>query len=118
MSLYTELEQDWYEPDPRRGMFRSTAILAWEIGRKGSELFYIVPIGFVFDVSIPKLFTWLLDPCDPRFMKAACLHDHMLENGWDRTTAAGVFNDALTADGVSRLKRWAMFTAVAWFKWK
>lgn len=117
MSIYTETPEDWYEPDPRRNKFRNRAVLAWEIGRKGSELFYVVPIGFVFDVTVKWPFTLIFDPCDPRFMKAACLHDHMLVNDWDRTTAAGVFNDALKADGVSALKRWAMFTAVAWFKW-
>lgn len=116
MSLYTKIH-DWCKQIGKED-FVTILPVTWEVGKVGSSLFYNVPTGFPFNVSIPWLFKWLFDPCDPRFLKAACLHDHMLENGWDRTTAAGVFNDALMAEGVSRLERWAMFTAVAWFKWK
>lgn len=117
MSNYTEMRANWYEPAPKKGKYRNLTTLAWDIGRKDSGLTYIVPIGTTFDVSVPWIFSWIFAPDDSRFMKAACIHDQMIKENWDRTTAGGVFNDALRADGVSKLKRWAMFTAVTWFKW-
>lgn len=117
MSGYTRLSS-WYTPEPRVGKYQTSKLVHWEIGRPGSGAWLTVSEKYTFDVSIPALFTFAFDSHEPRFMKAACLHDWMLDQGWDRTTAAGVFNDALRADGVSRVKRMAMFTAVAWFKWK
>lgn len=111
------MTETWYKPLPKRGKYITCEPLTREIGRKGSNLLYTVPTGFPFDASVPRPLTWLFDPCDKRFMQASCLHDHTLENGWDRTTAGGVFNHALRDDGVSKLKRFAMFTAVVWYKW-
>ncbi|KQI68653.1 hypothetical protein AN189_10185, partial [Loktanella sp. 3ANDIMAR09] len=57
-------------------------------------------------------------PHDPRFHKAAALHDHLLRQGWDRLTAGAVFHDALLADGVPRWRRFAMWFAVSAFKFR
>jgi hypothetical protein len=91
--------------------------LPWDIGKKGSGLTYIVQAGHVFDVSIPKLFRWIFSPHDKRFMKAAALHDHMLQAGWSRTESAAIFHEALKADGVPRHERAVMFLAVALYKY-
>lgn len=94
-----------------------TAKLHWDIGAKGSGLTYRIGSGFVFDVSIPRILQWLFSPHDRRFLKAAALHDHMLEAGWSRAESAAVFHEALKADGVPRWKRMAMFLAVALYKY-
>jgi len=117
MSAYTKLFA-FLAPDPRRDHWITTQPVIWEIGKLGSGLTYTVPADFPFECSVPWWVPgWAIDPLDRRFMKASALHDHMLEHGWDRPTAGAIFNDALKADGVSRPKRFAMFTAVVWFKW-
>ncbi len=116
MSTYTESET-WVRPKGlAQGRYETDGFLEWELGRKGSDLWVIVPKGFVFDVSIPCGLRWLFDPHDHRFLKAAAIHDWLLRLGWDRTTAAAVFHEALKADGVSKRTRLVMFLAV--FLWK
>ena len=84
----------------------------WEIGIKGSGLWFSAPAGFAFDVSIPWYLRWLFNRHDPRFLKAAFLHDYALHLGWDRVSAAALFAAALKADGVSRRTRLAMTIGV------
>jgi hypothetical protein len=62
------------------------------------------------------MWRWAFNPHDPRFLKAAALHDEMLRCGWSRTTAAGEFHAALLADGVGRCTRFIMFSAVAFYR--
>lgn len=111
MSAYTCLARDWYVPLPGP-RFEVRHPVIWEIGRKGSGLWVTVPPGYVFDVSVPPPLRWLFDPADPRYLKAACLHDWLLDDGWYRVTAAGVFGAALRADGVGFWRRVAMVVAV------
>jgi hypothetical protein len=114
MSAYTTLE-NFYKS---RGDDKFVTIkeLVWRIGSKsGPE--YRIPAGWTFDVSVPKALQWLFSPSEPKFMKAAALHDHMLVYGWDRVTAGAVFHEALKADGVSVAKRLAMWLAVSLYKY-
>nr|WP_244977894.1 DUF1353 domain-containing protein [Aureimonas jatrophae] len=96
--------------------YRQHGATRWEIGAKGSGWWFEVRDGTVFDVSIPVLLRWIFDPHDPRYLKAAALHDELLRSGVDRITAAGASNAALAADGVSRPKRFAMTIAVAFYR--
>lgn len=89
-----------------------TQVLTWHIGRVDGPL-YIVPAGTLFDVSVPWFLAWLFSPHDHRYLKAAALHDHMLEAGWDRPTAAAQFAMALKADRVPLWRRVPMFLATA-----
>ncbi len=75
-----------------------------------------MPAGFRVDVSVPIPLRWLFSPHDPRFLKAAALHDHMLNEGWNRIEAAGPFERALAADGTSLWRRLVMFLAVALYR--
>ncbi|KIT17459.1 DUF1353 domain-containing protein [Jannaschia aquimarina] len=113
MSRYTDLHGWWVETDTG---FRTIKPIFWEVGRKGSRLWVIVPIGYDFDVSIPVWARWLFDPRDPRYLKAAALHDWLLDDEWERVTAGGIFNRALRADGVGVLRRLAMTLAVVLFR--
>lgn len=97
--------------------YRQRGRTSWEIGYKGSGHFEHVEDGTVFDVSIPRLLWRFFDPHDQRFFKAAALHDELLKRGFDRVTAAGAFNQALKADGVSAARRLAMTAAVAFYRW-
>lgn len=113
MSKYTDVT-NWHTRSGSK--YRTLAPVTWEIGRLGSGLKITVPAGYLFDVSVPWAFRWLIDPHDTRFLKAACLHDYTLEDGWDRVACAAVLADALKADGVSRSKRLAATLAVVVWK--
>lgn len=117
MSKYTDAT-NWYKPTT--GIrYKTTKSLEWELGSKGSGLWIRVPVGFIFDVSIPKPLRWLLSPHNPKLLKAACLHDYTLHVlGWKRVAAASTFSEALRADNVNSLLRLMMVYAVIGWKWK
>lgn len=100
------------------GDYLTDADLRWDLGKKGSGLTYTVSADFRFDVSVPRILQWAFNPNDRRFLKAAALHDHMLESGWSRIESAAVFHEALKADKVPRAKRLAMFLAVALWRYR
>lgn len=118
MSAYTALQTAGLFVPAGGILYRTTAPIAWEVGKVGSGWWFTVPAGTVFDVSIPTPLRLLFSPHDPRFLKAAALHDEMLKAGFDRLTSAAVFNDALKADGVSGARRLAMTAAVAFYRWQ
>jgi hypothetical protein len=116
MSLYTRHLA--ISPGPG-SLWTLTNVLTWEIGFKGSGLVWTVPAGFASDLaSIPLLARLVFDRGDSRYAKAAILHDHMLDAGFDRLTAAAEFHSALRADGVKRWRRLVMFLAVALWKYR
>ena len=116
MSAYTHAE-DWCLPVGGI-LYQSIRPLSWEVGAQGSGLIVTVPAGTVFDVSIPRGLRWLFDPHDPRYLKAAALHDEMLLRGWARTTAGAEFHEALKADKVAMWRRLSMWLAVSLFKYR
>lgn len=93
--------------------YRMRDDMAFEIGRLGSGMVYVVPNGFRFDVSIPRAARWLFNPHDYRYLKAAALHDHMLAEEWDAQTAAATFYRALRASRVPAWRAVVMYLAVA-----
>jgi hypothetical protein len=97
--------------------YRLATDLIWRIGHEQGPA-YLVPAGFIFDVSVPGLLRWLFDPHRKDFHKAAALHDHMLQSGWSRITAAAEFHNALKADGVGAARRLAMLMAVLLWKFE
>ena len=97
--------------------YLSSELISFDLGNLGSNLTYVVPSGFEFDVSIPRGLRFILSPHNPKYLKAAAIHDHMLKSGWDRPTAGGVFQAALKVSGVNSATRLAMFFAVTLWKW-
>lgn len=96
--------------------YATTTPLAWGIGREGGPEI-IIPSGFPFDVSVPPPLRWWASPHDPRYLRAAALHDWLLLDGWWRVTAGAIFLEALRADGVGRIRRLAMWLAVSLYRW-
>lgn len=97
------------------GRFTASKDLTWDIGRLGSGVTITVPALYEHDVSVPGLLTPFFSRTEPKFQRAARLHDWLLDDGWSAWTSAAVFYDALKADGVPRLKRWSMAIAVLGF---
>ncbi|QGH74591.1 tail assembly chaperone [Bacteriophage DSS3_VP1] len=117
MSHFTELKH-WYWQG-RNKQYITTKEVKWEIGVEGSSLWVTVPKGFNFDVSVPKALTWLVDPHNPKYFKAACLHDYALhELNWDRVSAAALFSEALRAEKLNSVLRLLMVYAVIGWNWK
>ncbi|MBU2533335.1 MAG: DUF1353 domain-containing protein [Alphaproteobacteria bacterium] len=99
-------------PTPSRS-WRLAETLAWEIGRKGSELFVFLPPGFETDLaSIPFWARSLFNPADARFAKASVLHDYLISTGWAPPSASAAFAEALAADGVGKWRASIMGLAV------
>jgi putative heme degradation protein len=48
---------------------------------------------------------------------AACLHDWLLLDGWDRFTAAAAFFDGLRAAGVGRRRAFTLAVATIMWRW-
>ena len=92
------------------------APLVWHVGTESGPV-YEVPAGYEFDVSIPWWARWIFSPHERAYHKAAALHDHMLEAGWNRMTAGGEFHEALKADGVAMWRRLIMFLAVVLYRY-
>jgi Protein of unknown function (DUF1353) len=88
--------------------------IIWRIGCPTGPL-YIVPAGFEFDVSIPWWLYWLFSPHEPKYFKAAAIHDHMLEAGWDSLTAGANFHEALKAENVGLFVRIIMWLGVSFW---
>lgn len=115
MSAYTDAS-DWCQHDSDL-MYITTAPLSWEIGRKGSGYVVDIPVGWIFDVSVPLVLRWIFSPHDIRYLKAAAVHDWLLEDRWSRVTAGAEFHEALRADGVGMGRRLAMWLAASVWRW-
>lgn len=115
MSRYTEEMQRFVRQVD--GRYRLVAALPWHIGHVGGPVI-TVPVGFVFDVSIPWFARWVFNPNARQYFKAAALHDFLLIEGFDRLTAGACFHEALRADGVPTWRRLVMWLAVSLWKYK
>lgn len=115
MSDFTRLD-DWCLPlsDNR---YITTKPVIWEVAVEGSGWFITIPKGFIFDVSIPKYLRWILSPGNPKYRGAGCVHDYVLEMGWDWVRAAAEFNLVLKVSKVDLRVRLAMFLAVVLYKY-
>ena len=100
------------------GKYYAREALVWGVGFKENPNKEVAPAGKPFDVSVPAPFRWLFDPHNPKYFPAARLHDHLLEIGYDRVSAAGAFNHGLKSTGVNWATRVVMTTAVVLFKFK
>lgn len=116
MSAYTKAANWCVSLDGRK--YITVRPLSWELGRKESGYIVTVPRDYVFDVSIPWFARWIFDPHDPAYLKAAALHDCLLDRQWERVSAAAVFHNALKADQVSLWRRLTMWLAVSLFRFR
>ncbi len=106
----TESGLDWCVPGGSRG-YVTTRTITWEIGGPGSLWSLVIPAGREFESSVPRLARWFLSPADPRFLRAALVHDHLLEAGFRPFFAAGEWLSAARDDGAP--PRFALIAALA-----
>lgn len=92
---------DWCSPGGARGYITRQTV-AWGIGKKGSPWVLTIPPGREFESSVPRLARWIVSPDDPRFLRSALIHDHLLEAGYRPFFAAGEWYDAALSEGAPR----------------
>ena len=97
----------------------TTRPLEWPIGKKESGWRLTVATGREFESSVPELkykkrwlqsllgwfqpFTWLMRPDDPFFLKSACIHDVLLEDGYRVAFADSQWFEAALPTKLTRL---------------
>lgn len=95
-----------------------TSELMWDIGIKDSGWQLVIPESFSFDISIPKALWWLVSPHHEPWLLASCIHDRLLNEGFDRSFAAGEWYRAAKAmekyDDKSWLVLGAYYAIVLW----
>lgn len=98
-----------FERGGSRGWVTTEAI-EWDLGRKDSGYTLYIWAGKEFESSVPWYLTWLMNPDDPRFLLAACVHDVLLEDGFRPFFSASEWYDAALKGGAS--KGFALLAAV------
>ena len=79
---------------------------------------YCVPKDFQTDFASVPRFLWPLLPPHGRVKKAAILHDWLYQQSHiPREHCDRVFLEAMTADHVPPVQRWAMYEGVRLFGW-
>lgn len=98
----------WCEAGGARG-YVVTQAFTWDIGREGSDLKLHVPEGREFESSVPRSLQWLWSPHDPYFLKAAVVHDILLEDGNGAVFSDSQWFDAARSAGAPGLKTWVAY---------
>lgn len=93
----------WVEKGGSRGYVVKKTIV-WSVGKKHSGMNFIVQRGFEFESSVPRALHWLFSPDDPYFLKAAAIHDCMLEEGYRRAFADSQWFEAALSEGAPPLR--------------
>ena len=77
-----------------------------------------IPAGFPLDfASVPRFLQGVF-PQVGRYCRAALVHDALYRDGLvGRSVADALFLEIMRGDGVDRLTRWAMYSAVRCFGW-
>lgn len=76
----------WCKKGGSRG-YITVSEVTWSIGVKNGPHVITIPEGREFESSVPLILQTLWSPDDPYFLKAALIHDHLLEGGWRRQSA-------------------------------
>jgi Protein of unknown function (DUF1353) len=85
--------------------------LEWNIGREGSVWVLTVPVGFSFDSSVPRWLRWIVSANHAPWLLAACVHDRLLQEGFDKAFAAGEWWRAARAMRAKDPKAWLVLPA-------
>ncbi len=90
--------EPWHAPGITRD-YMTVKPVVHAIGRAGSGWRLLIPSGREFESSVPRALRWLISPDDPRFLRAALVHDHLLEEGNRALFSAGEWHAAARASG-------------------
>ena len=71
-----------------------------------------VPQGREFESSVPRWLWWAFSPDDPFFLKAACIHDTLLEDGYRQAFADSQWFEAAMSEHAPPLRTWLAYCAM------
>ena len=97
------LDTSFYKMGGSRG-YVSTKKVSWSIGIKDGPYLLNIPKGREFESSVPVPLRIFWSPDDPYFLKAALVHDHLLENGWRRQSADAQWYEVALSVGAPKFK--------------
>ncbi len=93
----------WCKKGGSRG-YVTTRPLNWWIGKRNSGWLLTVPEGREFESSVPKSLHRFFPPDDPHFLKAACIHDYLIEAGYRRAFADSQWFEAALSEQAPELR--------------
>ena len=96
-------DTSWCKKGGARG-YVTTRPLDWWIGKKHSMWLLTVPAGREFESSVPRGLRWAFSPDDPLFLKSACIHDMLLEEGYRLAFADSQWFEAALSEGAPQLR--------------
>ncbi len=73
-------DTSWCRKGGARG-YVTTAPVYWHLMWKGSPYVLDIPVGREFESSVPRTLQKVWSPDDPKYLKAALIHDVLLERG-------------------------------------
>ena len=112
-------DTSWCTKGGARG-YVTTRRLDWWIGKKDSGWLLTVPEGREFESSVPRWLWWLFSPDDPYFLKAACIHDMLLEEGYRVAFADSQWFEAALSEHAPGLRLRLAYSAMRarqFWKW-
>ncbi len=101
----------WHRKGGARG-YVTTRPLEWWIGKEHSMWLLTVPVGREFESSVPRGLQWLFSPDDPLFLKSACIHDTLLEEGFRQAFADSQWFEAAMSEHAPPLRVWLAYSAM------
>jgi hypothetical protein len=101
---------NWIKTGGGRGYY-TTQEFHWYLGKDNFGVPIVIPVGREFESSVPPLLGWIISPDDPKFLRAALVHDFLLESGHGAWTSAGEWYRLTILDGAN--KRHALICGLA-----
>jgi len=92
--------------------YTTTMDMHWDIGKRGSGWVLRIPAGREFESSVPRCLCWVFSPDDPHFLKAALIHDTLLERGYRHAFADSQWFEAALSEHAPIMRAWAAYTAM------
>lgn len=101
-------DTSWCIKGGARG-YTTTRTVTWNLMWKGSPFILTIEPGRSFESSVPRSLQWFWSPDDPYYLKAALIHDVLLESGSRWIEADSQWFAAALSEHAPPIK-----TALAW----
>jgi hypothetical protein len=105
------LDTSWCIKGGSRG-YVTTRTVTWHLMWKTSPFVLTIPPGREFESSVPRVLQWIWSPDDPYYLKAALIHDTLLENGSRAFEADAQWRAAALSDHAPPLRTTIAFVAM------
>jgi hypothetical protein len=86
----------------------------WLVGCSASGFVVVVPAGFEFESSVPAWLRWVWSPHAPRYLRAAAVHDYMLESGHQPELADTQWLAVALSEGAPPMRTRLVYAFMGW----